>query len=363
MSHSYDDDLRFMRRALELAKWGIGRTWPNPTVGCIIARDGKAIGAAHTADGGRPHAETQALAGIDATGATAYVTLEPCAHVGQTPACAEELVKAGVSRVVIACTDPDPRTNGQGIALLKAAGIEVQTGLYEAEAKEVNAGFIRRVQQGLPLLSLKTATSLDGFIADAIGRSQWITGEAARQYGHLLRAQHDAILTGIGTVLADDPALTCRIHGLTQYSPIRVVFDNGLRLPLHSQLVKTASAVPVWVVTSSTEEDKVQALEEVGVTVKQLPNHEGHVDAEATLRWLAEQGITRVLAEGGAALNTHLLPHAQQLYWFRAPVILGEGKSAFEGTTTQEAPSALRRFTRKDSLSFGADSLEVYGLE
>lgn len=363
MSPSHDDDLRFMRRAIELARRGLGRTWPNPTVGCVIVKDGQVIGAACTADGGRPHAETQALQGIDAKGATAYVTLEPCAHVGQTPACAEELAKAGVSRVLIACTDPDPRTNGQGIALLKAAGIEVQTGLFSAEAEEINAGFIRRVRHGLPWLAIKTATSLDGFIADTQARSQWITGESARQYGHLLRARHDAILTGIGTVLADDPELTCRIHGLEQYSPVRVVLDNGLRLPLESKLVRTAKEIAVWVATSSTDAEKITALETAGVVVKQLPAHDGHVDAGMTLRWLAEQGITRVLAEGGAALNTHLLPHAQMLYWFRAPIILGGGKSAFEGTAPDAPPSDLKRFARRDSLGFGADSLEIYEVE
>ncbi|MBM3617883.1 MAG: bifunctional diaminohydroxyphosphoribosylaminopyrimidine deaminase/5-amino-6-(5-phosphoribosylamino)uracil reductase RibD [Alphaproteobacteria bacterium] len=355
-------DIAFMRHALSLAAQGLGRTWPNPTVGCVIVKNGQVLAAARTADGGRPHAETQALSGIDAKGATAYVTLEPCAHVSLTPACAFELAKAGISRVVIACPDPDSRTAGKGVDILKSAGIEVVENVCLEEAQALNAGFFRRVETGLPLLAIKTATSLDGFIADAEGRSQWITGEAARHHGHMLRAQHDAIITGIGTVLADDPALTCRVKGLEKYSPVRVVFDNGLRLSLESQLVKTAQHIPVWVVTSSEDKAKIAKLEKLGVVVKHLPAHDGHVDAEATLRWLASEGITRALAEGGAALNTHLLPYAQRIYWFRAPILLGGGKSAFEGTQPSHAPSDLPRFAKEATLALGKDTLEIYGI-
>lgn len=362
MSDTTLSDIGFMRHALALAAQGLGRTWPNPTVGCVIVKDRQVLAATRTADGGRPHAETQAIAGIDAKGATAYVTLEPCAHVSQTPACAFELAKAGVSRVVIACPDPDPRTAGKGVAILKSAGIMVVEDVCKQEAQVLNEGFFRRVNTGLPLLAIKTATSLDGFIADAEGRSQWITGEAARHHGHLLRAKHDAIITGIGTVLADDPALTCRIAGLEKFSPVRVVFDNNLRLPLDGKLVKTAAKTPVWVVTSSADKAKIAALEKAEVVVKTLPAHDGHVDAEAVLRWLAEQGITRALAEGGAALNTHLLPYTQRLYWFRAPILLGSGKTAFEGTRTSLAPSDLPRFTKEATLAFGKDSLEIYGI-
>lgn len=349
-----------MRHALALAAQGLGRTWPNPAVGCVIVRDGRVIAAARTANGGRPHAETQALAQCDARGATAYVTLEPCAHVGETPACAEELVKAGVARVVIACTDADPRTNGQGMALLREAGIELVTGLCEAEARALNAGFFKRVAKNLPLVAIKTATSLDGFIANARGESQWITGEAARAHGHLLRAQHDALMTGINTVLADDPDMTCRIPGLEGYSPVRVVLDSGLRMPLDCRLVTSARQGSTCVLTGSEDAAKIRPLEDRGVLVKTLPTVEGHVDAAAALQFLAEQGITRLLAEGGAALNTHLLPHADRIYWFRAPIILGEGKSAFAGTSPAEAPSHLTRFTREATMQLGSDQLEIY---
>ncbi|HQT72519.1 MAG TPA: bifunctional diaminohydroxyphosphoribosylaminopyrimidine deaminase/5-amino-6-(5-phosphoribosylamino)uracil reductase RibD, partial [Acidiphilium sp.] len=209
------DDLAPMRSALALARRGLGETAPNPSVGCVILRDGVVVGRGRTAPGGRPHAETEALAmaGEAARGATAYVTLEPCAHHGRTPPCADALIAAGIARVVIAMADPDPRTDGAGIARLRAAGIEVVEGVGAAEAAEINAGFTLRLRAGRPLVTLKLATSLDGQIATRTGESQWITGAAARQLGHALRGTHDAVMVGVGTVLADDPELTCRIEG------------------------------------------------------------------------------------------------------------------------------------------------------
>src|SRR5580700_4659831 len=226
-------DLGHMRTALGLARRGLGNTWPNPAVGCVIVKDGRVVGRGWTQKGGRPHAETEALAraGKGAKGATAYVSLEPCSHHGKTPPCAEALIAAGVSRVVAAVEDPDPRVSGRGIARLRAAGIAVEAGLCAAEAAELNAGFFCRVAQGRPLVTLKLAASLDGRIATPTGKSRWITGPAARERAHLLRAAHDAVLIGTGTALADDPQLTCRLPGLEARSPVRIVIDRTLRLP------------------------------------------------------------------------------------------------------------------------------------
>src|SRR5579862_7078692 len=217
-------DLMAMRGALSLARRGLGNTWPNPAVGCVLVREGRVVGRGWTQPGGRPHAETEALAraGRAARGATAYVTLEPCCHHGRTPPCADALIAAGLSRVVAAIEDPDPRVAGGGLARLRAAGLDVESGLCAAEAAEINAGFLSRLRLGRPLVTLKLATSLDGRIATASGESRWITGGPARERAHLLRATHDAILVGTDTVIADNPELTCRLPGLAGHSPVRV---------------------------------------------------------------------------------------------------------------------------------------------
>lgn len=357
-------DTRLMAYALRVAERGIGRTGENPSVGCVIAKGGRILGVARTADGGRPHAETQALhmAGAEAQGATAYVTLEPCAHHGKTPPCAEALIAAGIAQVVIACADADSRVAGKGIALLQQAGVAVKTGLLRAEAEAQHRGFFRRLRHGLPALDLKLATSLDGKIANAAGHSQWITGEEARAHAHGLRARYDAILTGIGTVLADDPALTCRLPGLESYSPVRVVLDSALRLPPESQLVRTAREVPVWVLTASDDAAKTTALTALGVQVAQTgTDAEGRVEVQAALRWLAAQGINRVLAEGGAGLNGSLWRSGlvETLYWYRAPIVLAGGMDAIGGSEAG-APSALPRLHRKNLIALGSDTLEIY---
>lgn len=357
-----------MRYALQLAARGLGRTFPNPAVGCILVKDGQVIGAGRTADGGRPHAETAALtqAGALAQNATAYVTLEPCAHYGKTPPCAEALIQAGISRVVIACSDPDPRVNGKGASLLRHANIEVTYGVCEQEALALNAGFFSRIQKNLPLVSLKVATSLDGMVAAANGQSQWITGKEAREYGHLLRSRYDAILTGIGTVLKDDPALTCRLPGLEEVSPVRIILDSNLQLPLDSQLVKTAQQVPVWVFTLQTQSQKHQELEAVGVRVfAAQANAHGKICLDSALRVLASEGITRVLCEAGAALNGAMLEsgHISKLYWFRAPIILG-GKAlpVFQGDFCPQNPGDLPRMECVERFSLDKDVLEIYSI-
>src|SRR5918994_6733853 len=234
MAAPSEQDRAHMAAALALSRRGLVNTWPNPAVGCVIVREGRVVGRGWTQPGGRPHAETEALAraGDQARGATAYVTLEPCSHWGRTPPCCDALIAAGVARVVVATGDPDPRVDGRGMRRLREAGIAVDQGLLEAEARAVIAGFVRRITRGLPLVTLKLATTLDGRIATASGESRWITGAAARRAAHALRARHDAVLVGSGTVLADDPDLTCRLPGMERGVPIaRVVADARLRTP------------------------------------------------------------------------------------------------------------------------------------
>jgi diaminohydroxyphosphoribosylaminopyrimidine deaminase/5-amino-6-(5-phosphoribosylamino)uracil reductase len=241
-----------MQMALGLARRGLGVVWPNPAVGCVVVdTKGRVAGRGWTQPGGRPHAEAEALAraGADARGATAYVSLEPCSHTGQTPPCAERLIEAGIGRAVIAISDPDERVAGSGIAGLERAGMEVLTGVETAAATEVNAGYLSRVEDGRPLVTLKVATTLDGRIATHRGESRWITGDVARDWAHYLRASHDAIVVGLGTAITDDPRLTCRLPGLEDRSPIRVVVDGRLRLPLTSRLVSGARQTPSWIVT------------------------------------------------------------------------------------------------------------------
>src|SRR5690348_487456 len=228
VAHMRADDIAHMRAALALARRGIGNTWPNPSVGCVVVNAGRVVGRGVTAPGGRPHAEPAALeaAGDAARGATAYVTLEPCCHWGRTPPCTDALVAAGVARVVIATRDPDPRVDGAGVARLRAAGLDVAEGVLQAEADELAAGFRLRVRDGRPLVTLKLASTLDGRIATRGGESRWITGEAARKAAHALRGRNDAVMVGVGTVLADDPELTCRIPGYRPNPVVRVVADS-----------------------------------------------------------------------------------------------------------------------------------------
>ena len=324
-----------MAMALALAARGLGSTWPNPAVGCVLVRDGVVVGRGWTQPGGRPHAETEALAraGDRARGASAYVSLEPCSHHGRTAPCADALVAAGVARVVAAMEDPDPRVSGRGLARLAEAGIAVDTGVCAAEAAALNLGFLTRLRAGRPAVTLKVAASLDGRIATASGESRWITGPAARARAHRLRASHDAILVGSGTVLADDPELTCRLPGLAGRSPVRVVLDGRLRLPPEGRLARTARQVPVWCFTVPGRDGS--ALRAAGVEVVEVAAgpDDGHPDVGAVLRALAERGITRVLAEGGAAVAAGLLRAGvvDRVAWFRAPLLVGgDGRAAID---------------------------------
>ncbi|PTQ71295.1 bifunctional diaminohydroxyphosphoribosylaminopyrimidine deaminase/5-amino-6-(5-phosphoribosylamino)uracil reductase RibD [Celeribacter persicus] len=303
------DDLRHMRHALSLAARGLGRTWPNPAVGCVIVRDGRVVGRGWTQPGGRPHAEVVALrqAGEAARGATAYVTLEPCSHHGKTPPCSEALIAAGLSRVVVALGDPDPRVNGRGFEILQDAGVDVVTGLCEDEARKQQQGFLSKVTLGRPMVTLKLAMSWDGRIATSSGESQWITGPMARRRVHAMRASHDAVLVGGGTARADDPTLTIRGLGVA-HQPVRLVMSRRLDLPLDSHLAHTAGEVPVWILHGSdAAPERVSAWTGLGAELIEVPVTQGQLDAEAALQALGARGLTRVFCEGGGALAASLL--------------------------------------------------------
>lgn len=324
-----------MRAALALARRSLGRTWPNPAVGCVIVKDGRIVARGRTQDGGRPHAEVDALdkAGDAARGATVYVTLEPCSHFGKSPPCADALVRAGVARVVSAMEDPNPRVNGQGHARLREAGIAVEVGEGAREAAEINAGFLLRLRAGRPLFHLKLASSLDGRIATASGESKWITGEGARADGHRLRAIHDAILVGAGTVAADDPDLTCRLPGLKAYSPVRIVLDSKAGLAETSKLAMTARQVPVWLLcTSAAPAARREALHKAGIEIIEVAAAgDGRVDAAAAAQALGQRGLTRVLVEGGGQVAAAFLRVGliDRITSYRAGVVLGaDGRSA-----------------------------------
>ncbi|WP_417267296.1 bifunctional diaminohydroxyphosphoribosylaminopyrimidine deaminase/5-amino-6-(5-phosphoribosylamino)uracil reductase RibD [Celeribacter baekdonensis] len=302
-------DVGPMRHALSLAARGLGRTWPNPAVGCVIIRKGRVVGRGWTQPGGRPHAETMALAqaGDAARGATAYVTLEPCSHHGKTPPCAEALIAAGIARVVVALGDPDPRVNGRGFALLQNAGIKLTTGVCEEQARAAQEGFLSKVILGRPMVTLKLALSWDGRIATATGESQWITGPMARRRVHAMRANHDAVLVGAGTARVDDPSLTVRGLGVS-HQPVRVVMSRRLDLPLSGQLARTAQEVPVWIVHGpDVSPDLKSVWTGLGAELIEAPVVYGQLDPKASLEALGARGLTRVFCEGGGALAASLM--------------------------------------------------------
>ena len=355
-----------MRAALALARRALGRSWPNPAVGCVLVREGRVVGRGWTQPGGRPHAETEALgrAGNAAGGATAYVSLEPCSHHGKTQPCAEALVAAGIKRAVVAMEDPDPRVSGRGIARLEQNGIPVTLGFGENEAAEMNAGFFLRIREKRPLVTLKLAMTLDGRIATHTGESRWITGEAARARAHLLRAQHDAVMVGSGTVLADDPLLNVRLPGLEPHSPLRIVLDGRMRLPLTSALVAGARTCPTWLVTlEGGDRRRRHAYQDCGVEVIEVPGGpDGAIDLGRVLHYLAGKGLTRILAEGGASLAAALLREdlVDRLAIFRAPSIIGgDGLPAAAGFGLERL-AELPRFVPQETVWLGPDRLETY---
>jgi diaminohydroxyphosphoribosylaminopyrimidine deaminase/5-amino-6-(5-phosphoribosylamino)uracil reductase len=359
-----------MRAALQLAARGLGNTWPNPAVGCVLVKEGTVIGRGWTQPGGRPHAETQALARAEALspgaarGATAYVTLEPCSHHGRTPPCCDALIRAGIARVVVALRDPDARVDGRGFARLRQAGILVEEGLMGAEAAALNAGFIRRITRGLPLVTLKLASTLDGRIATSTGESRWITGPAARRAVHALRARHDAVMVGSGTVLADDPDLTCRIAGMDPMPMLRVIADARLRTPPTARLVREARMQPSWLLTGAGHRPSALApYIAAGVEVVSIRRASGGgLLPRPMLAALAARGVTRVLVEGGAGLAAALLRAGlvDRLVWFHAPGLMGAEGLASLGPMGVAALSAMPRFRRTETTMLGEDVMSEF---
>jgi len=361
-------DQRFMQLALTLGRRGQGRTWPNPAVGAVVVKDGVIVGRGWTQPGGRPHAEPVALAqaGEAARGATLYVTLEPCSHVGKSPPCADAVIAAGIKRVVSAIEDPNPEVAGQGHARLRAAGIAVDVGLCALEAARDHAGHFARVRDHRPHVILKLAVSADDKIAAAGRQRIAISGETAKARMHLLRARNDAILVGIGTVLADDPLLTCRLPGMESRSPVRVVLDRALRIQGNSRLVRSARATPLWVMTSNLAEAPAATIlgaagaEVIRLETAAMPR--SGLDLRAVLQALAEKGITRLLVEGGARVASSFVSASlvDEFWLLRGPDTIGaDGVAALEGlplTSLTQSPS----FRIRASESLDQDILTVY---
>jgi len=354
---------KWMKAALALAKRGLGKVAPNPAVGCLLVKDGVVIGRGWTQQGGRPHAETEALAmaGTSSRGATAYVTLEPCAHHGETPPCAEALIKAQVAKVIIAVQDPDPRVAGRGVSMLQAAGISVEQNILKDQALALNAGFFNRVTKQRPFFTLKSASSIDGRIATSSGDSQWITGPEARRYGHMLRAQHDAIVVGINTVLADNPALDCRLEGLENFSPVPVVLDSNLRIPIASQLLMNAFERPPIIICNESLKNSVKANDIINTGAKLIFVPDVH-DVENTSKCLAKLGFNRVLVEGGGQVLASFLGHNfcdQLLVFVGSKVIGGDGLPAV-GKLGLAHLADTPHLTLKAIRKIGADLLATY---
>jgi len=361
-------DQRFMQLALTLGRRGQGRTWPNPAVGAVVVKDGVIMGRGWTQPGGRPHAEPVALqrAGAAARGATLYATLEPCSHVGKSPPCADAIIAAGIARVVSAIEDPNPEVAGQGHAKLRAAGIAVDIGLGAAEAARDHAGHFRRVRDRRPHVILKLAVSSDDKIAAAGHKPVAISGEAAKARVHLLRAQCDAILVGIGTVLADDPMLTCRLPGMEARSPVRVVLDRALRIPGTSRLVHSARETPLWVMTSSLSEApaavKLGAAGAQVIRVATTSAPPPGLDLLAVLHALSDKGITRLLVEGGARVAASFVTAGlvDEVWLLRGPDPIGaNGVPALEAlplSVLTESPA----FKVRASETLQKDTLTIY---
>jgi diaminohydroxyphosphoribosylaminopyrimidine deaminase/5-amino-6-(5-phosphoribosylamino)uracil reductase len=361
-------DQRFMQLALTLGRRGQGRTWPNPAVGAVVVKDGVIVGRGWTQPGGRPHAEPEALrrAGAAARGATLYVTLEPCSHVGKSPPCADAIIAAGIARVVSAIEDPNPEVAGQGHARLRAAGIAVDIGLGAAEAAHDHAGHFRRIRDKRPHVILKLAVSPDDKIGAAGRKPMAITGEAAQARVHLLRAQCDAVLVGIGTVRADDPLLTCRLPGMEARSPVRVVLDRALRISGTSRLVHSARETPLWVMTSDLSEApaamKLGAAGAQVIRVATTTTPPPGLELPAVLHALAEKGITRLLVEGGARVASSFVAVGliDEVWLLHGPDPVGAaGVAALDAlplTSITQSPA----FRVRASESLQKDTLTVY---
>jgi diaminohydroxyphosphoribosylaminopyrimidine deaminase / 5-amino-6-(5-phosphoribosylamino)uracil reductase len=363
------EDARFMDMALALGRRGLGRTWPNPSVGAVVVRHETGgpviVGRGWTQPGGRPHAESEALrrAGRAARGATVYTSLEPCSHHGKTPPCADAIVAAGVARVVSALEDPNPEVGGAGHARLRAGGVAVEVGLGAAEARRIHAGHIRRLAEGRPHVILKLAVSADGKAGLARRRPAAITGEEARGRVHMLRAASDAVLIGIGTALADDPLLTCRLPGMTDRSPVRVVLDARLELPPDGKLASTVRDAPVWAIAvDGADAGKDEALRARGVEVLHGDARSGRIDLGGALRLLARRGITRVLVEGGPRVAAAFLAAdlVDEAILLRGPALIGaDGIDALDGLPLSALTRPARLVSRGVE-TIGADTVETF---
>lgn len=363
-----DLDSGYMQRALKLARRGLYTTDPNPRVGAVLVNDGRVVGEGWHVRAGEPHAERHALAqaGPLAQGATCYVTLEPCSHTGRTGPCADALVEAGVRRVVAAMQDPNPQVSGQGLARLRAAGITVECGVLEAEARALNPGFIKRMESGLPLVRIKLAMSLDGRTAMASGESQWITGAPARQSVQRLRARSSAIVTGIGTVLADNPALTVRPEDwpIGEYpgalrQPLRVVLDRRLQIPLDARLL--AQPGEVWVISAASDA-LASAIRASGAQVLALPGSGSGTDLMALLRLLGQHGCNEVLVEAGATLAGAFVREQlwDELVVFMAPTLLGSSARPLLLLPEMATMAEQKRMTLQQVESVGEDLCLTY---
>ena len=356
-------DHRFMQLALALGRRGLGRTWPNPAVGAVVVKDGVIVGRGWTQPGGRPHAETEALkrAGKAAQGATLYVTLEPCSHQGKTPPCVDAIIRAGITRVVSALEDPNPEVAGKGYAKLSERGVAVDTGLGAEEAAHHHAGHIRRMREGRPQVLLKLAASADGKAGLPGRKPAGITGEPARIRVHQMRAESDAILVGIGTVLSDDPHLTCRLPGMMERSPVRVLLDARLRVPISAGVVATAHDAPTWIF-GDTKASAMgeQVLRAKDVEVFRVESQNGRLDLAAVMKVLAERGITRLMVEGGSAVAASFVKAGlvDEAALFRAPKDIGrDGVDALDQMPLTALTSGLKKVSTEQ---VGADTLELY---
>lgn len=357
------DDARFMALALALGRRGQGNTWPNPAVGAVIVKDGVIVGRGWTQPGGRPHAEVEALrhAKKSAQGATMYVTLEPCSHQGQSPPCADAIVRAGIARVVSAIEDPNPEVAGKGHEKLRAKGIAVDVGLGADDARRAHAGHFARVQKARPFVTLKLALSEDGKAGLAGRKPIALTGEAARNRVFQMRGQSDAILVGIGTVLSDNPQLNCRLPGMLERSPVRVVLDATLKLPMSTSVVATTSATPTWVFTSRKPSSIAEEiLQQKGCKVFRVGDANGMLDLDEVLKILTEQGITRLMVEGGPKIAASFVGGdlIDEVVLLRAEKTIGaDGIDALEGMPLGALTEGLQS---RGTERLGADTLEIF---
>jgi diaminohydroxyphosphoribosylaminopyrimidine deaminase / 5-amino-6-(5-phosphoribosylamino)uracil reductase len=360
------DDHRFMALALSLGRRGLGRAWPNPSVGAVIVRDGEIVARGWTQPGGRPHAEIEALrrAGEMARGATLYVTLEPCSHHGKSPPCADAVIASGITRVVSTMDDPNPEVAGRGHARLRSAGIAVDVGLEAAAARAAHAGHIRRMRDCRPQVLLKLAISADGKVAGAGRRRLAITGNAVRDRVHLLRAHSDAIMIGIGTALADDPVLTCRLPGMLTLSPMRVVLDRSLRLPIPSRLLDTARETPLWVIAGERAPAAAErAMQARGAEIMRVAGRDGRLDLAEVLKLLASRGVTRLMVEGGPTVASALIEADlvdEAIFFYSQTMIGQDGVPALQPGAFEMLDRTLKRISGE---AIGPDRQENYQRE